>query len=103
MTKSEDEELRRYYDSADTSAEIERAQLDDSTPGQRMVGITIRLPVATLDAARAVARQEGVKVTALLRDWVEQRVGGGVGDDAVVPVSELRRVIAHAARRPPAV
>lgn len=39
-----------------------------------MVGITVRLPAATLDAARALAGAQGVKVTTLVREWIEQRV-----------------------------
>ncbi|MET0435200.1 MAG: hypothetical protein ABW025_13635 [Cellulomonas sp.] len=66
-----------------------------------MVGITIRLPQTTLDAARAVADEEGVKVTALLRAWVEQRLAERVDDRTVVPVADLRRLIARAARRHP--
>ncbi|WP_158372449.1 hypothetical protein [Cellulosimicrobium cellulans] len=50
--------LRRHYDRADTSAELATAELVE--PGEnRMVGITIRLPQSTLDAARAVADEEG--------------------------------------------
>ena len=46
--------------------------------GGPMVGIAIRLPVATLDAARLIAHDEGVKVTAMLREWIDQRVADTV-------------------------
>lgn len=92
--------LRRHYDRADTSAELATAELVE--PGEnRMVGITIRLPQATLDAARAVADEEGIKVTALLREWVEQRLAERVDDASVVAVADLRRLIARAGRRSP--
>lgn len=92
--------LRRHYDRSDTSAELASAELVEPGEG-RMVGITIRLPQTTLDAARAVADEEGVKVTALLRAWVEQRLAERVDDRTVVPVADLRRLIARAARRHP--
>jgi hypothetical protein len=92
--------LRRHYDRTDTSAEL--ASAEPVEPGEgRMVGITIRLPQATLDAARAVADEEGVKVTALLRAWVEQRLAERVDDRSMVPVADLRRLNARAARRHP--
>lgn len=91
--------LRRHYDRTDTSADLASAELVE--PGDnRMVGITIRLPQATLDAAREVADEDGVKVTALLREWVEQRLAERVDDRTVVPVAELRRLIARARRAP---
>lgn len=94
------DDLRAYYDTTDVSAELAHAELVEPAGGATMVGITIRLPVATLDAARTIARDDGVKVTALLREWVEQRVAERVDDTTVVPVAELRRLIARAARTP---
>ena len=66
--------------------------------GGPMVGIAIRLPVATLDAARLIAHDEGVKVTAMLREWIDQRVAERVDDARVVTVADLRRLIAHRAQ-----
>lgn len=94
------DDLRQHDDHTDTSADIDVAQFVEPTGGMQMVGITIRLPAATLDAARAIARTEGVKVTAMLRECVEQRIAERMGDETVVPVSELRRLIARAARQP---
>ncbi len=51
---------------------------------------------STLNAARAVAGQRGIKVTALLREWVEQQLADQVDDTRTIPVAELRRLIAHA-------
>ncbi|WP_454049283.1 hypothetical protein [Cellulomonas sp. Marseille-Q8402] len=98
MTDDETERLRQYYDTTDLADELARAELVEPSGGATMVGITIRLPVATLEAARSMARDDGVKVTALLREWVEQRVAERVDDTTVVPVAELRRLIARASR-----
>ncbi|MDQ2845448.1 MAG: BrnA antitoxin family protein [Actinomycetota bacterium] len=88
--------LRDFYDNNDQSAELETAELDTSMVEDPMVGITVRLPAFILNAARALAAERGVKVTALLREYVEQQLADQVADDRVVPVAELRRLIAHA-------
>ncbi|PVU81974.1 hypothetical protein DDP54_01930 [Cellulomonas sp. WB94] len=79
------------------SAELDLAA-DGLGGGGPMVGIAIRLPVATLDAARQIANDEGVKVTAMLREWIDQRVAERVDDARVVTVADLRRLIAHRAQ-----
>ena len=88
------DELRRHYDDSDTSPDLESAERDSTTVGEPMVGITIRLPAPTLDAARTLARKDGVKVTALLRRWIEENVAEGADDERVIPVAELKRLIA---------
>jgi hypothetical protein len=98
MTAADLDALRRHYDGSDTSADLARAELDTSVVAQPMVGITVRLPVSTLDAARGIARRDGVKVTALLRQWIEQNVAEGTDGDQMVPVAELKRLIARTAR-----
>jgi len=98
MTTADLDALREHYDHTDTSAELEKAKLDESVVSEPMVGITIRLPASTLDAARVIARRDGVKVTALLRQWIEQNVAEGADDDQMVPVAELKRLIARTAR-----
>jgi len=98
MTTADLDALREHYDTTDTTAELESAELDTSTVSEPMVGITIRLPASTLDAGRAIARKQGVKVTALLRRWIEQNVAEGTDEDQVVPVAELKRLIARTAR-----
>jgi len=98
MTSADLDAPREHYDNTDTSAELEKAELDTTIVAEPMVGITVRLPASTLDAARIIARRDGVKVTALLRQWIEQNVAEGARDDQVVPVAELRRLIARTAR-----
>ena len=98
MTTADLDALREHYDNTDTSAELKKAELDTTIVGEPMVGITIRLPASTLDAARVIARKDGVKVTALLRRWIEQNVAEGADDEQMVPVAELKRLIARTAR-----
>jgi len=50
MTTADLDALREHYDTTDTTAELESAELDTSTVSEPMVGITIRLPASTLDA-----------------------------------------------------
>jgi|SRR5450756_972153 len=98
MTTADLDALRVHYDSTDTSAELEKAEFDASVIAEPMVGITIRLPASTLDAARGIARKDGVKVTALLRQWIEQNIAEGADGEQMVPVAELKRLIARTAR-----
>lgn len=81
------------------SADLDHAA-EGLAAGSAMVGIAIRLPVATLDVARLIALDEGVKVTAMLREWIDQRVAERVDDARVVSVGDLRRLIAHRAQDP---
>jgi len=98
MTTADLDALREHYDNTDTSVELEKAKLDTTVTTEPMVGITVRLPASTLDAARTIARKDGVKVTALLRQWIEQNVAEGTDGDQMVPVAELKRLIARTAR-----
>ena len=96
MTSDELAAVRDLYDTTDQSAALKTAELDSSTVEDPMVGITIRLPASTLNTARALAAGRGIKVTALIRDWVEQQLADNTDDQRVVSVAELRRLIAHA-------
>ena len=87
---------REFYDHADQSHALEDAELDTSAVDDPMVGITVRLPASALNAARAVAAARDVKVTALLREWVERQLADETDDQRVVSVADLRRLIAHA-------
>jgi hypothetical protein len=98
MTTADLDALREHYDNTNTSAELEDAELETTIVAEPMVGITIRLPASTLDAARVIARRDGIKVTALLRRWIEQNVAEGADDEQMVPVAELKRLIARTAR-----
>jgi len=88
------EDLRGHYHGADTSSELERAALDTTVAAEPMTGITIRLSASTLDAARALASDRGLRVTALLREWIEERVAEQADETRVVPVAALKHLIA---------
>ncbi|MFH5209431.1 hypothetical protein [Antrihabitans spumae] len=79
MNPKELEALRNYYDNNDTTKELELAELDTTVDSNPMIGITVRLPANVLNAARARAAGENRKVTALLREWIEQATVGPVG------------------------
>jgi len=87
-------DLRSHYDVADTSPDLERAVLDTTVAAEPMAGITIRLSTATLDAARVLANERGLRVTTLLREWIEERVAEHADDTRVVPVAALKHLIA---------
>ena len=88
------DELRRHYDDADTSPDLKCAALDTTVVAEPMAGITIRLSSATLDSARVLANERDVRVTALLREWIEERVAEQADDTRVVPVAALKHLIA---------
>lgn len=98
MSTDDIDRLRAHYDSHDTSAELEAAELNESVVTNPMVGITIRLPSSTLDAARDVARARGIRVTALLREWIEQNLADVADDDRLVSVRDLKSFIAQKSR-----
>lgn len=89
-------QLQDYYDKTDQSDALDAAVLDPTSSDDPMVGITVRFAASTLNAARVIAAQRGIKVTALLREWVEQQLADEADDTRMVPVAELRRLIAHA-------
>jgi hypothetical protein len=66
--------LAEYYDTHDTSTELEGAKLVDE-PGDTdpMVSLSLRMPKSLLDWVRAQARAEHTKPTQLIRRWIEER------------------------------
>lgn len=71
MDQKQIEELRQHYDNVDTSDGIKDAEIDDEIVQSPMVGITVRLPAEVLEQVRQMARDQGVKTTALIRRWIE--------------------------------
>jgi predicted DNA-binding protein len=100
MDKNRLEELRDYYDATDTSESVERARWDERVvgPDEVMVSTSIRLPRSLMQRVRERAAEAGVPATALMRQWVLDRLEAGEGDE-VVPVADLKRLIAERARR----
>ena len=70
--------LAEYYDTHDTSAELERAErVDEPVDPDPMVSLSLRLPKSLLDWVRAQARTEHTKPTQLIRRWIEERRSSG--------------------------
>ena len=67
-------ELRSYYDNTSLTAEIAEAELNTEVVDSPMIGITVRMPAAVLQGVREAAANEGVKTTALIRRWIEERL-----------------------------
>jgi hypothetical protein len=69
--------LAEYYDTHDTSEELERAALvDEPMDPDPMVSLSLRLPKSLLDWVRAQARTQHTKPTQLIRRWIEERRSG---------------------------
>lgn len=65
------EELADYYDTNDTSAEMDTGQWVDPRP---MVTTSLRLPDTVVAALKAEAQQDGVRYTALVRRVLESHL-----------------------------
>jgi hypothetical protein len=71
------DELADYYGERDISEEIEAAELERHEPDPRdrvMIVSSVRLPKHTMDRVREAAMDQGVKPTALMRRWIEERL-----------------------------
>ncbi|WP_046470427.1 CopG family antitoxin [Allosalinactinospora lopnorensis] len=88
------DELAEYVDEHDFSAEVESGEWDDRVVENPMVTTSLRLPRDVLERLREIAAERGIKVTALMRDWLEQRLATDGADDDVLTVADLRRLIA---------
>jgi len=98
VSDAEREELERlaeYYDTHDLADEIEGATRAPAPRSEPMVEISLRLPAGVFDAASDVAAARGVKVRALLREWIEASLletQNGT-DQATVSVSVIRAAL----------
>lgn len=93
-------ELREHYDRTDTSAELERAELEQpERVAEPMVTYALRLPEPVLEALRSAAEERGVRVSALMRGWLEERLGSESGGQAkMIAVDEILAFVARRAR-----
>lgn len=89
-------ELATYYDEADTSQDLERAQRDDSVVAEPMVTTSLRLPRSTINDLRHHAEERGVRPTQLIREWVEAGLAGAEGGEAMIPASRLLKLVREA-------
>lgn len=70
--------LAEYYDTHDTSEDLERAELvDEPVVPDPMVSLSLRMPQSLLDWVRAQARTEHTRPTQLIRRWIEERRSSG--------------------------
>jgi predicted DNA-binding protein len=81
------EELAAYYDTHDTSAEMEHGQWVDPRP---MKTTSLRLPTDVVEALKALARGQGMRYTAVVREIIEQAVSGAhpVHDEELAQINE---------------
>jgi predicted DNA-binding protein len=94
------EELADYYDTHDTSAELEDAVLERASATEPMVTYALRLPKPVLDRLRVVAQARDEKATTLMRSWLEERLAREESDPpaAVVDVGDLMAFLAERSR-----
>ncbi len=96
------ERIAEEYQTGDASAELERADYEDSIVAEPMVTTSLRLPKPVMDAVRAAADARGMRPTALMREWVEQQVvQQAATGERVIPVSAVLAFLAETATRDP--
>jgi predicted DNA-binding protein len=97
---SELENLASYYDTHDTSAEMEDGEWVDPQP---MRTTSLRLPSDVISQLKTLAHERGIRYTALLREIVEQAVDQThhVGHDDLAQINaRLARIEAAVSERP---
>ncbi|GAA4630611.1 hypothetical protein GCM10023196_056620 [Actinoallomurus vinaceus] len=93
-------EIAEHYDTTDISQEIAEADLKRHEPlssDELMIVSSIRLPKSTMDEVRAAAAELGVKPTALIRSWIEERLGPS---EAATPLARRSGHVATQHSRP---
>jgi hypothetical protein len=99
MSKREElEEVVGYVDSHDMLSEIEAAERYDEPPAEDpMITTSLRLPRSVMQEVRAVAEAEGMKPTAQMRRWIEERLRAPAPSRGV-PLSAVEQML-HAVVR----
>lgn len=90
-------ELAEHYDTTDLAEHIAEASWEESeTVREPMVTYALRLPKPVIDRLRATAEHRDIKVSTLMREWLEERLTLDATDgDATVPVSALLALVAE--------
>lgn len=94
-------ELREYYDSHElTDEDFARMRPAEPVPAEQvMITYSLRLPKQVMDSIREQAKSHGVKPTALMRKWIEERAEAGNGSEVVyMRLPEVSRVVHEAIR-----
>lgn len=102
MVDKELNEIAEHYDTTDISQEIAEADLKRHEPlssDEVMIVSSIRLPKSTMDKVRAAAAELGVKPTALIRSWIEERLGSSEAATPPAPVLAAWSKVVHDAVR----
>lgn len=94
------DELREYYDNTDTSELLKDAVLEQpDTTAEPMVTYALRMPKPVLDELRVTAEKHNVRVSTLMRTWLEERLGReAAGQNKVISVDEILALVAERAR-----
>lgn len=94
------DELRQYYDNTDTSDLLKDAVLEQpDTTVEPMVTYALRLPKPVLDDLRTAADKRNVRVSTLMRTWLEERLGReAAGQDKVISVDDILALVAERSR-----
>lgn len=89
----DDKELRKlaeHYDTHDVVEELGEegwTRVEGTPRDKMMITTSLRLPKPIMDEVRRVADDQGVKPTALMRQWIEAALSS---EDIAVPMSVLR-------------
>ena len=91
------EEAAAYAETHDLADEMDGGQWIDATEPDPdpMISTSLRLPQSLLDWVRQQAAEQGIKHTALIRIWLEQKRGGTV--DINQRVRRLEAAVFHKA------
>jgi predicted DNA-binding protein len=94
------EDLASYYDTHDTSTEMEHGHWVDPRPMQTT---SLRLSTEVVDALKARARRRGIRYTTLLREIIENAVHNeqtAKNEDLTQINDRLARIEAAITQRP---
>jgi hypothetical protein len=85
----------------DLTAVIASEPVDDLPPatGEPMVKTSIKLPVALYQAIDAEASRTGIGRSTLIRQLVEAGLADRAGDQVMIPLTELKQLLAALAQR----
>jgi hypothetical protein len=84
---------------ADILADGAEAGLPVPDTAEPMIGRSLRLPVSVSQQLEAEARARGIGPTVLARQLIEAGLADLHADTAMVPLAEVRRLLAGLARR----
>jgi CopG antitoxin of type II toxin-antitoxin system len=92
-------DLTEHYDTTDLAEHINEATWEEpETVREPMVTYALRLPKPVIDRLRAAADSREIKVSTLMREWLEERLTLERADsEATVPVSALLALVAERA------